>query len=307
VVLHSFLRKLILTLAGNRLVTHFVSKYGMRLGARRFVAGVNWDEAEAQVRELNDNKIIATMDYLGESVNDAEQAAAARDIYLDLLDRIASSGVNANVSLKLTQMGLDISEELCFENVRSIVKKASDLGNFVRIDMEDSAHTDSTIRVFRRLREEFDNVGLVIQVYLYRSEDDIRSMADLKPNLRLCKGAYLEPPEVAFPKKVDVDENFKKLIALNLEQGGKTAIATHDERIIAWAEEYIEANRVPVELYEFQMLYGIREGLQTRLAEKGHVMRVYVPFGDQWYPYFTRRLAERPANVFFFLSNFFRS
>jgi len=306
--LHFFLRKLILTLAGNRLITRFVTKYGMRLGAGRFVAGTTWEEASGKVRELNQRGIVATMDYLGESVTDARQAEVARDTYLNLLDRIASSGVEANVSLKLTQMGLDIDEGLCLGNVRAVVEKAAAQGgNFVRIDMEDSARTDSTIRIFRRLREEFGNVGLVIQAYLYRSEDDIRSLAGLKPSLRLCKGAYLEPPEVAFPRKADVDENFKKLIALNLEQGGKTAIATHDEKIITWAEDYIRTHEVPRELYEFQMLFGIRPSLQRSLAERGHVVRIYVPFGDQWYPYFTRRLAERPANVFFFLSNFLRS
>ncbi len=304
--LHSFFRRLILTLAGNRLVTRFVSRYGMRLGARRFVAGEDWEQAVVQVKALNDSRMSTTLDYLGESVTDTGQARAARDTYLALLENIDASGVRASVSLKLTQMGLDISRELCLENVGAIVRKAADLGNFVRIDMEGSAYTQATIDIYRELRRDFDNVGLVIQAYLYRSEEDVRSLAALRPDLRLCKGAYLEPADVAFPRKVDVDENFKNLIALNLGQGGRTAVATHDEKIISWTEAYIRENRVPKELYEFQMLYGIRPALQRRLADAGHPVRIYVPFGTEWYPYFTRRLAERPANVLFFLGNLLR-
>lgn len=304
--LHSFFRRLILTLAGNRLVTRLVSRYGMRLGARRFVAGEDWEQAVVQVKALNDSRMSTTLDYLGESVTDTAQARAARDTYLALLEKIDASGVRASVSLKLTQMGLDISRELCVENVGAIVRKAADLGNFVRIDMEGSAYTQVTIDIYRELRRDFDNVGLVIQAYLYRSEEDVRSLAGLRPDLRLCKGAYLEPADVAFPRKADVDENFKNLIALNLGQGGRTAVATHDEKIISWTEAYIRENRVPKELYEFQMLYGIRPALQRRLADAGHPVRIYVPFGTEWYPYFTRRLAERPANVLFFLGNLLR-
>lgn len=305
--MQSFFRRLILVLAGNRAVTRLVSRYGMKLGARRFVAGEDWEAAASQVKALNDTGILATMDYLGESVTDESQAAAARDIYLDLLDRIAQSGVKANVSLKLTQMGLDISPAVGEANARAIVRKAAALGNFVRIDMEDSAHTERTIEVFRRIRRDHGSVGLVIQAYLYRSEGDVRALADLRPNLRICKGAYLEPATVAFPRKADVDENFKRLVELNLDLGQKTAIATHDEKIIAWAERLLKAKNVPKNRYEFQMLYGIRSALQRRLAAEGHPVRVYVPFGRQWYPYFTRRLAERPANVFFFLTNLLRS
>jgi proline dehydrogenase len=279
----------------------------MKLGARRFVAGETWDQAAAHVQALNDQGVIATMDYLGESVADERQALAARDVYLELLDHIKTSGVTANVSLKLTQMGLDISPGFCAGNVAAIVGRAAELGNFVRIDMEDSPRTDKTIEIFRGLRQRFDNVGLVLQAYLLRSEDDIRALAGLRPRLRLCKGAYLEPATVAFPKKKDVDENFKRLITLSLELGCHTAIATHDERIIAWAERLISERHIPRDLYEFQMLYGIRPALQRRLAADGHTVRVYVPFGEQWYPYFTRRLAERPANILFLLSNLWRS
>lgn len=301
-----FLRKVILTVAGNRLVTRFVSRYGMRLGARRFVAGEEWDQAATQVKALNGAEIVATMDYLGEAVSDRPTAEAARDAYLKLLDGIASSGVRANVSLKLTQMGLDISTDFCHPNVRAIVDKARRLGIFVRVDMEDSPRTDATIDVFRRLRREFDNVGLVIQSYLYRSEKDIRDLADLKPNLRICKGAYLEKPDVAFPRKSDVDDNYRKLVELNLEIGGKTCLATHDEKIIDWARAYIKEHSVPTDRYEFQMLYGIRPALQRKLAAEGHSVRVYVPYGKQWYPYYTRRIAERPANLFFMIANLFR-
>jgi len=300
------MRKVILTVAGSRVITRLVSRYGMRLGARRFVAGEEWDQAVDQVRALNEVGVVATMDYLGESVSDRAMAEAARDVYLGLLDNIASSKVEANVSLKLTQMGLDISPDFCLENVGAIVRKAKSLGNFVRIDMEDSPRTEATIDIFRKLRAEFSNVGLVVQSYLYRSEKDIRDLADLGPNLRLCKGAYLEKPDVAFPKKVDVDENFKKLVLLNLELGGKTCLATHDERIIDWARRAFKDRGVAKDRYEFQMLYGIRPALQRQLAAEGHAMRVYVPYGRQWYPYFTRRLAERPANVLFIVSNLLR-
>ncbi len=301
-----FMRKVILTVAGNRLVTRFVTRYGMRLGARRFVAGEDWAQAVKQVKALNDQGIMATVDYLGESVSDRAMAEAARDVYLDLLENIASSGVRANVSLKLTQMGLDISPDFCRENVRAVVRRAADLGNFVRIDMEDSPRVDATIRIFRSLRAEFDNVGLVIQAYLYRSEKDIRDLADLRPNLRICKGAYLEKPDVAFPRKADVDSNYQKLAALHLDLGGKACLATHDERIIDWARQLVQERGLAGDRYEFQMLYGIRPALQRKLASEGHPVRVYVPFGRQWYPYFTRRLAERPANVLFILSNLFR-
>lgn len=300
------MRKVILSLAGSRAATRFVSRYGMRLGARRFVAGEDWESAAAQVRGLNEHGMVATMDYLGESVADRAMAEAARDVYLGLLDSIQAAGLTANVSLKLTQMGLDIDPDLCYENVRAIVRKARGLGSFVRIDMEDSPRTGGTISLFRRLRGEFDQVGLVIQAYLYRSEADIKDLADLKPNLRICKGAYHEKPDVAYPRKRDVDENYKRLVLRNLEAGGKTCLATHDERIIDWAKQLIKERNIGRDSYEFQMLYGIRPALQRQLAAEGHPARVYMPFGTQWYPYFTRRLAERPANLFFILSNLFR-
>jgi proline dehydrogenase len=303
----SFMRKVILTVAGNRAMTKFVSRYGMRLGAGRFVAGEEWEQAAAKVRALNEAGMIATMDYLGESVTDKSAAEAARDTYLDLLGNIASARVEANVSLKLTQMGLDISPAFCLENVRAIAGRAKDLGSFVRVDMEDAARTEATIGLFRDLRTDFPNVGLVIQSYLYRSEKDIRDLADLTPNLRICKGAYLEKPDVAFPRKADVDENFKKLVTVNLKLGSKTCLATHDERIIDWACRLIREQNIPKDAYEFQMLYGIRPALQRRLAGEGHTVRVYVPFGKQWYAYYTRRLAERPANLAFILGNLFRS
>jgi len=303
----SFIRKAILTVAGSRPVTRFVTRYGLRLGAGRFVAGEDWDQAVGQVRTLNSRGIIATLDYLGESVSDRAMAEAARDVYLDLLGQVAASGVDANVSLKLTQMGLDIDPGFCHENVRAIVRQAAGLGSFVRIDMEDSPRTDATIDIFRRLRAELGNVGLVVQSYLYRTEKDVRDLAGLRPNLRVCKGAYLEKPDVAFPRKADVDENFKRVVLLNLELGSKTCLATHDERIVNWAREVIRDKGISADRYEFQMLYGIRPQLQRQLASEGHPVRVYVPFGKQWYPYFTRRLAERPANVFFILSNLLRS
>jgi len=303
----SLMRKVILSVAGSRAVTSFVTRYGMRLGARRFVAGEDWESAEAQVRSLNGSGILATLDYLGESVTDRAMAEAARNVYLNLLDRIRTAGLAANVSLKLTQMGLDIDPELAYANVEAIVRKAAELGNFVRIDMEDSPRTTATISLFRRLRERYENVGIVIQSYLYRSAADLKGLADLKPNVRICKGAYLESRDVAFPRKRDVDENYKRLVLMNLEAGGKTCLATHDERIIEWAKQLIKDRGIGRDRYEFQMLYGIRPALQRRLAAEGYPVRVYMPFGTQWYPYFTRRLAERPANVLFVLSNLLRS
>lgn len=278
--------------------------------AMRFVAGETLDDAIRVVRELNQRNIFGTLDHLGENVTSREEAIKAADEYIKILDEIQRNGVKSHASLKLTQMGLDIDFDFCYQNVRRVVERAKSYNNFVRIDMEDSTYTDRTLEIFYRLHEEFGNhVGIVIQAYLYRSERDIRNLIDVGANVRLCKGAYKEPPEIAFPRKKDVDKNYIRLMEMLLDahtNGVHTAIATHDEKIINRAFDYVKKHHIPHESYEFQMLYGIRRDLQVEIAEKGHTMRVYIPYGTEWYPYFMRRLAERPANVFFIVKNIFR-
>ena len=284
--------------------------------ARRFVAGETPDDAIAAIRALNKQGINATLDHLGESVTNQAAATRATDDYVHVLGKIHDNDVRANVSIKLTQFGLDLDEALCADNARRVVAEAQRLANFVRIDMEDSAHTDRTLAVFRKLHQDFDNVGLVVQAYLYRTRADVDGLLAEKARLRLCKGAYKEPPDKAFPRKPDVDANYLTLAKLLLEHAqalppaadsGRVpplpAIATHDAKIIQAVEAHVAATGLPRRYFEFQMLYGIRRDLQQRLAADGYPVRVYVPYGTEWYPYFMRRLAERPANVWFFLSN----
>lgn len=278
--------------------------------AMRFVAGETLEDAINVVRELNRKNILGTLDHLGENVASREEAIEAANEYIRILDEIERNGIKSHASLKLTQMGMDISFDFCFDNVRRVIERAARYNNFVRIDMEDSSYTDRTLEIFYRLHEEFGNhVGIVIQAYLYRSEQDIKNLIAIGANVRLCKGAYKEPPEIAFPKKKDVDANYIKLMRMLLDahdKGVYTAIATHDERIINFAENYVKSNGIPGNTFEFQMLYGIRRDLQFKIAEKNYKMRVYIPYGTEWYPYFMRRLAERPANVLFVLKNLFR-
>lgn len=284
-----------------------------RRAARRFVAGETLAEAIEAVRTLNDRGLLATLDHLGENTRNREEALRAAEEYLRVLDAIEEHKLQANVSLKLTQMGLDVEEDLCYENVRTIAQHARELGNFVRIDMESSAYTDRTLHLYERLRRAgYDNVGVVIQAYLYRSERDIERLIELGANIRLCKGAYAEPPEVAFPKKRDVNRNFVQLLARLWSpeaqaRGVTVAVATHDPKILAWAQRYARDHKIPVEAFEFQMLYGIRRDLQLQLAEAGYSVRIYVSYGQEWYPYFMRRLAERPANLWFLARNLLRA
>lgn len=298
-------RKTILSVADNQTVTRFAKNYGMRLGARRFVAGDTLEQALAAVQDLNRKSICVTLDLLGESVHSEEAAGTAAASVREVLDGIKAAGVDSNVSVKLTQMGLDVSYDLCLENMRSILGRARELGNFVRVDMEDSAHVDVTLKLYRQLRSEFENTGIVLQSYLYRTEKDLRSLGDMAFNTRFVKGAYSEPASVAYPRKSDVDANYNRLVRLHLEDGRYAAVATHDDAIIGTTLELVESWGIPKDRFEFQMLYGIRAGRQQELAGQGYKMRVYVPFGLEWYPYFTRRLAERPANVFFVMKNFF--
>ena len=279
--------------------------------ARRFVAGETMNEAIAATRTLNNNGILATLDFLGESVASEADTAAVVDTYLKLLHRIKTENLKASVSIKLTHIGYDISEDLAVRNLRQVLQRAKEHNLKITIDMESTAYTDATIRIYRTMRDEygFDNVGTVIQAYLRRSETDIRELAAEGSRIRLCKGAYLEPPELAFPEKAEVDANYVNLTETFFTSAKGNAyleLATHDENMIQSALNIIQQHNIPAEKYEFQMLYGVRSERQQELANAGHKMRVYVPFGEAWYPYFVRRLAERPANLWFFMKNFFR-
>lgn len=308
----ALLRDVFLAMSTNPLVHRAVVGLPLsRRVSRRFVAGEKLDEAIQAIRNLNEQNLYVTLDVLGESVKIESEARAARDEYLRALDAIAANRVTSHVSVKLTQMGLAINPDLALDNVRQIVAKAKVIGSFTRIDMEDAQCTQATLNIFKTLREEFENVGIVIQAYLYRSEADMRALLELGANVRLCKGAYKEAPSVAFPSKKDVDSNYLKLAQIYLDANGNhdgayLALATHDEKIINWVEEYVTTHGVGGSRFEFQMLYGIRSDLQRKLAAKGYKVRVYVPYGSHWYPYFMRRLAERPANVVFLASNLFR-
>ena len=272
----------------------------------RFVAGETLDEALAVARTLNAEGITVTLDHLGESVSTLEEAAEARDAYLRTINAIHGNGIQGNVSLKLTQFGLDLSYEQCLANVDQLVRRAAELGSFVRVDMESSDYTDRTLELVRTLHARYGAVGVVIQSYLHRSERDVEKLSAEKIRVRLCKGAYLEPDTVAFPRKADVDRNYRELTRYLLQKGVYPAIATHDEAIIRQTCRLVTEREIPRDGFEFQMLYGIRRDVQRRLVGEGYRVRLYVPFGKAWYPYYMRRLAERPANVLFMLRNLFR-
>jgi proline dehydrogenase len=303
------LRSSLLWLSEQPRVFRFIRRNGLaRRFASRFVAGETVDSALAALRELNATHISATLDLLGESVTSAEEARSARDIYLRLLERIRAGGADANVSVKLTQMGLDVDTTLCRDNIRSIIARASQDGSFVRIDMEGSAYTRRTLDLFTQtLYPEFGNsVGVVLQSYLRRTAKDVEDMITLGARVRLCKGAYQEPPNLAFPEKRDVDANYVACMQRLMEQGHYPGLATHDERIIAIAKAFARNEKIDPARFEFQMLYGVRRDLQRKLRREGYDVRVYVPFGGHWYPYLMRRLAERPANIGFMLGNIAR-
>ncbi len=269
--------------------------------ASRFVAGETLDSAIDAVRRLEANKTKASLDLLGESVSEREEAVRARDEVIDTLDRIAETGVDANVSVKLTQMGLDLDYECCASNVHELMTHARQLGIFVRIDMESSQHTERTLRLFHeQLHPEFgDTTGVVIQSYLRRSAKDVEELISAQARVRLCKGAYAEPPEVAFQRREEVSKSYVGLLERLLTNGNYPAIATHDDPLIEQTLQFVKAHDIPPERFEFQMLYGVRRDLQEKLRRDGFNVRVYVPFGTHWYPYLMRRLAERPANVAF--------
>ncbi len=274
----------------------------------RFIAGENIDEAVAAIRDINARGCTATFDHLNESVGSVAETEAEVREYLDVLARIDETGIDSNVSIKLTQFGLEIDPELAYRNARRIVEDAVRRGNFVRVDMEGSNVTQATIDVFKRLRAEFgiNEVGIVVQSYLYRTMDDARDLLKIPARIRLCKGAYNEPPAVAYPDKKDVDDNYVRVMQLLLHSGNYHGIATHDPRMIEATIDFAQREGIGKEAFEFQMLYGIRRDLQDQLARDGYRMRVYVPYGKHWYPYFMRRLAERPANIWFVLKNFLK-
>jgi proline dehydrogenase len=303
------MRQGLLWLSEQRRVFNFVRRNRLaRKFASRFVAGETIDEAVKAAQELAQRGITASLDLLGESVTVESEAIAARDQYLQMLDRMAAAGGEVNVSVKLTQMGIDISEDLCYANMVRILDKAKALRGFVRLDMESSDYTQKTLDFFtHRLFQSYrDHCGVVIQSALRRSQQDIDDLVALGARVRLCKGAYLEPPDVAFSDKKDVDRNYLLLLERLLRNGNYPGIATHDETMIEHARKFAGTQRIPAERYEFQMLYGVRRDLQGRLRQAGYNMRVYIPFGTQWYPYLMRRLAERPANIAFILGNLVR-
>jgi len=267
----------------------------------RFVAGDTSEEALAVARDLNAQGFRVTLDLLGESVSDRAEAELAAAEYAESLAEIDAHEAETTISLKLTQLGLDIDGDFCYRNLLGVVRRAGELGNFVRIDMEDSEHTQATLDVFYRVFEEHRNVGIVIQSYLYRSEADIERLVQIGAPVRLCKGAYKEPASVAFQDKARVDENYIRLMKMLLDGGAPTAIATHDERMVDATLEHVAANGIPDEAFEFQMLYGVRRDYQRQLVDNRLNMRIYLPYGSQWYSYFMRRMAERPANLLFVL------
>jgi proline dehydrogenase len=298
------LRKAILASSGSPRVRRFASRHGLRLGASRFVAGEDLDACVAVLRGLNERGLHANTTLLGEDVLDEAEARAVAEEYLAILARLHEEELRANVALKLTHLGLDIDEELAYENVKGVVERAGELDNFIRIDMEYSALVDPTLRIYRRLRGAgLDNVGTVLQSYLYRTPQDLESLLPLAPNLRLVKGAYLEPESVAYPKKADVDAAYLRLVERSLTGGGYTAVATHDERMIEHALAFAEREGIGRDLFELQMLYGVRPQLQLDLAARGYKVLVAAPYGPEWFPFFTRRLAERPANLTFVVRN----
>ncbi len=307
--IHLIVRRSLLWLSEQRKIFDFVRRNRLaRKFASRFVAGETIDEAVRAARELAQRGTTSSLDLLGESVTVGSEAVAAREQYLEMLARLAAAGQEVNVSVKLTQMGLDIAEDLCQANMGRILDKAKQLGGFVRLDMESSEYTQKTLSFFYdRLFDAYrEHCGVVIQSSLRRSERDIDDLITRRARVRLCKGAYLEPPSVAFPDKKDVDRNYVLLMERLLRAGNYPGIATHDEAIIAHARRFTQREQIAAERFEFQMLYGVRRDLQTRLRDAGYNVRVYIPFGTQWYPYLMRRLAERPANIAFILGNLVR-
>jgi proline dehydrogenase len=301
------LRSLLLFLSGQSWLRHWVetSSAVSRLTSR-FVAGPALENELSVCRRLNSEKTLATLDYLGESVKSLEEAEGSRDAYLTALEKISELGLQATVSIKLTQLGLDFSEDACRNNVEQLVQRAKAIGSRVEVDMESSEYVTRTLELVSYMHVRHGSVRAVLQAYLYRTESDIEDLCRKSIPVRLCKGAYREPSDVAFPKKTDVDRNYVRLMIKLLDDGTYPAIASHDENIIRQALKYVRERNIAADRFEFQMLYGIGRDLQRRLVEGGHRLRLYVPYGSAWYPYFMRRLAERPANLLFMARNMFK-
>ncbi|MEI5907874.1 proline dehydrogenase [Bacillus spongiae] len=295
------MRNFFLFLSKNRGLTKMAKRYGLKFGAGRFVAGEDIQQATKVIQELNRKGLVVTIDYLGEFVDNEKEANEMADNSIIAIKAIGRQNLQSQLSLKLTSMGLDISEEVVMSNMRRIMESAKENDVFVTIDMEDYSRCEKTIQIFKKLKSEYDNIGTVIQSYLYRTEDDMKDLDSYSPNLRLVKGAYKESTDVAFPEKKDVDENLKNIIKMHLLNGHYTAVASHDDAMIEYTKELVKKHNIPKSQFEFQMLYGIRPDRQQELKDEGYTMRVYVPYGTDWYGYFMRRLAERPANVAFVL------
>jgi proline dehydrogenase len=299
-------RKTLLTVAGNKAVENLSIKYGKKL-AGKFIAGNTLEEALEEIRVLNNKGIMATLDHLGEGITHLKEAALYRDEYVRLVEGIARQGADSNVSLKPTQMGLALDPEEGYRNIRAVATQAKLNNLFVRIDMEDSPFTQATLDIVRRLHSEgLDNTGTVLQAYLHRTVEDTRDMIREGIRLRLVKGAYKEPASVAYQNTSEVIDQFKTMIRNHLDQGVYTAVASHDDHIISWTKQYAKDRGISPDAFEFQMLYGLRMSEQERLAREGYRIRCYVPYGTMWYPYYTRRLAEKPANLWMVLKNMFR-
>jgi proline dehydrogenase len=287
----------------NKVLNKAAKKWGLRFGAAQVVAGDTIESAIKKVQELNEKGLICTLDHLGEFVSSREEAIEATQYNVRTLEAMGRARVNSNLSVKMTQLGLDIDPSFCMENMRRILETATKYNNFVRIDMEDHAHCQITLDILRELRQTYDNVGTVIQAYLFRAEQDVKELKGIP--LRLVKGAYQESPSVAFQEKEEVDKNYMRIIEEHLLSGSYTAIASHDHNIIAKVKDFAQKHHIPRNQFEFQMLYGFRTDMQLSLAKEGYTMRVYIPFGNDWFGYFMRRLAERPQNVAFALKGFF--
>lgn len=304
--MEQLLRSMFQSMAKSKTANRWAKRYGLHLGAQKFVAGETIENAIDVIGQLNRQGMKTTLDHLGEFVFEPSEARESADYGIRTLQAIHESGVESSLSLKMTQMGLDIDKDLCMENMHRILSTAKEYGLMVTIDMEDYSHCQITLDIYDELHKQYDNVGTVIQSYLYRSLDDVIRLGEAGAHLRIVKGAYKEPKEVAFPEKSDVDANYLKLIEAQLQSNGFTAIATHDATIIDYAKQFIDKHNIAKDRYEFQMLFGIGTNLQTQLVNEGYPVRVYVPYGNDWYGYFMRRLAERPANVSFVLRGMFK-
>jgi proline dehydrogenase len=298
--INAALRQTILAATTNSAVKSVVARYGDKLGAQRYAAGSNFDECLIVLEQLTARGFYSYVAPLGEALDDRNEIEKVVDEYRTILTRLKSARLDTNIAVKLTQVGLDISEDYGFQNTLRIVDRAAQDNRFVRLSMEESPTVDATLRTYRRLREAgYENVGVVLQSYLYRSEQDLKDLLEYRPNIRFVKGAYLESHDVAYPSKSDVDVAYLRMLKRSLSYGEFTAIATHDERIIDYTLEYANRNNIDADRFEFQMLLGVRPQLQETLIDDGHRVRLAVPYGPDWYPYFMRRLAERPANLLF--------